>query len=90
MLTRRSISAGLTAMVLSGPAMARAGAALSPAWPGAAKAAVSLTYDDGLDSQLDNALSCRNCGDFFARMTNTACVTSSAWWGSARLRCATE
>jgi peptidoglycan/xylan/chitin deacetylase (PgdA/CDA1 family) len=55
MLTRRSISAGLTAMVLSGPAMARARAALPPAWPGAAKAAVSLTYDDGLDSQLDNA-----------------------------------
>jgi peptidoglycan/xylan/chitin deacetylase (PgdA/CDA1 family) len=27
-----------------------------PAWPNGAKAAVSLTYDDGLDSQLDNAL----------------------------------
>jgi peptidoglycan/xylan/chitin deacetylase (PgdA/CDA1 family) len=26
------------------------------AWPGGAKAAVSLTYDDGLDSQLDNVV----------------------------------
>jgi peptidoglycan/xylan/chitin deacetylase (PgdA/CDA1 family) len=25
-------------------------------WPGGAKAAVSLTYDDGLDSQLDNVV----------------------------------
>jgi peptidoglycan/xylan/chitin deacetylase (PgdA/CDA1 family) len=55
MLTRRSIGAGLTALVLSGPAAARARALAGPAWPGAARAAVSLTYDDGLDSQLDNA-----------------------------------
>jgi peptidoglycan/xylan/chitin deacetylase (PgdA/CDA1 family) len=55
MLTRRSISAGLTALVLSGPAAAHTRALARPAWPGAAKAAVSLTYDDGLDSQLDNA-----------------------------------
>src|ERR1700735_5358965 len=55
MLTRRSISAGLTALVLSGPAAARARALARPSWPGGAGAAVSLTYDDGLDSQLDNA-----------------------------------
>jgi len=53
MLTRRSISAGLTALVFAGPAAAR-GAPANP-WPKAARAAVSLTYDDGLDSQLDNA-----------------------------------
>ena len=53
MLTRRSISAGLTAVVFSGSAEAR-GAPSTP-WPNGASAAVSLTYDDGLDSQLDNA-----------------------------------
>jgi peptidoglycan/xylan/chitin deacetylase (PgdA/CDA1 family) len=55
MPTRRSISAGLTALVVSGPAAARARALARPSWPGGARAAVSLTYDDGLDSQLDNA-----------------------------------
>jgi peptidoglycan/xylan/chitin deacetylase (PgdA/CDA1 family) len=53
MLTRRSISAGLTALVFAGSAAARGAPAI--AWPKAARAAVSLTYDDGLDSQLDNA-----------------------------------
>lgn len=57
MLTRRSISAGLTAAVLGGasPAATRGGDAASNPWPNAARAAVSLTYDDGLNSQLDNA-----------------------------------
>ena len=56
MLTRRSISAGLTAAVLSGAPLAAArGRTPFPVWPNGARAAVSLTYDDGLDSQLDNA-----------------------------------
>ena len=53
MLTRRSISAGVTAVAFSGSAAARA-TPTNP-WPNAAKAAVSLTYDDALNSQLDNA-----------------------------------
>jgi peptidoglycan/xylan/chitin deacetylase (PgdA/CDA1 family) len=53
MFTRRSISAGLTATVFAGSASARG--APANAWPDAATAAVSLTYDDALNSQLDNA-----------------------------------
>jgi peptidoglycan/xylan/chitin deacetylase (PgdA/CDA1 family) len=50
-LTRRAFTAGVGAMTFS----AFAGHA-SPKfdWPGGARAAVSLTYDDGYDSQLDN------------------------------------
>jgi peptidoglycan/xylan/chitin deacetylase (PgdA/CDA1 family) len=56
MLTRRSISAGLTAAVFNGAPLAAARTrAAFPVWPNGARAAVSLTYDDGLDSQLDNA-----------------------------------
>lgn len=56
--TRRKLLTGLGAIsviLLPAPGLA------SPrrrdvAWPGAGRAAVSLTYDDGLDSQLDNAV----------------------------------
>jgi peptidoglycan/xylan/chitin deacetylase (PgdA/CDA1 family) len=51
MLTRRSLAIGAGVAMASsfiGPARARLG------WPGGARAAVSLTYDDGYDSQLDN------------------------------------
>jgi peptidoglycan/xylan/chitin deacetylase (PgdA/CDA1 family) len=56
MLTRRSINAGLAASMLAGAPLAAAGHAVVPTWPNGARAAVSLTYDDGLDSQLDNAV----------------------------------
>jgi peptidoglycan/xylan/chitin deacetylase (PgdA/CDA1 family) len=51
MLTRRSVAIGVSATL--------AGAFARPAstrldWPGGAQAAVSLTYDDGYDSQLEN------------------------------------
>ncbi len=52
MLQRRRFITGLgtmTAMVVSGPALGR-----TRPWPRGKRAAVSLTYDDGLDSQLDN------------------------------------
>src|SRR5580704_5781370 len=55
MLTRRSISAGLAATALAGGGAARTHATF-PVWPKRARAAVSLTYDDGLASQLDNAV----------------------------------
>jgi len=51
MLTRRSLTVGAgvaIASVFAGPASAKIG------WPGGAQAAVSLTYDDGYDSQLEN------------------------------------
>lgn len=55
MLTRRTmLGAGFGAMsvaLVAPPAWAR-----RRTWPGGARAAVSLTYDDGLDSQLDHAV----------------------------------
>jgi peptidoglycan/xylan/chitin deacetylase (PgdA/CDA1 family) len=50
--SRRSVGAGLGAAWL---APMRAKGAEGLAWPGGAKAAVSLTYDDALDSQITNA-----------------------------------
>jgi peptidoglycan/xylan/chitin deacetylase (PgdA/CDA1 family) len=54
MLTRRTMLAtgAVSAALLAPPAWAGRRAA----WPGRARAAVSLTYDDGLDSQLDHAV----------------------------------
>ncbi len=52
MLTRRSISTGLAASALGAAAWADA----PSIWPNGAKAAVSLTYDDGLATQLDHGL----------------------------------
>ncbi|HXQ10911.1 MAG TPA: polysaccharide deacetylase family protein [Caulobacteraceae bacterium] len=52
MRTRRSVGAGLGASLLA-PARA---AATAFAWPGGARAAVSLSYDDALDSQIVNAV----------------------------------
>jgi len=54
MLTRRSLSAGVGASLLAPVPATRAAAPF--AWPGGAKAAVSLTYDDALDSQIANAV----------------------------------
>ena len=53
MLTRRRFSILFSAGVTLGGRPA--GAAAPGFWPGEAKAAVSLTYDDGLPSQLDYA-----------------------------------
>ncbi len=52
MLQRRRFITGLgamTAWTAAAPALGR-----NPGWPRGARGAVSLTYDDGLDSQLDN------------------------------------
>ena len=58
-LTRRTFLIGAGALTVG--VVASAAGAARPAWdtsrwPGGAQAAVSLTYDDGLDSQLDNAI----------------------------------
>ncbi len=55
MVTRRSFAAGAVSVFAGlGAGLPAAGAARL-AWPGGARAAVSLTYDDGLDSQIENA-----------------------------------
>ncbi|HZZ68890.1 MAG TPA: polysaccharide deacetylase family protein [Phenylobacterium sp.] len=54
-LSRRSLFTAVTVLALGG----RARAEVEPrahVWPNGARAAVSLTYDDGLNSQLDNAV----------------------------------
>jgi peptidoglycan/xylan/chitin deacetylase (PgdA/CDA1 family) len=55
--TRRGLARGVAALgvILLGPSDAGA-RGRSFAWPQEQRAAVSLTYDDGLDSQLDNAV----------------------------------
>ena len=58
-LTRRDLGLGfattaVTALLMRSPAEPRSRRAF--AWPPGARAAVSLTYDDGLDSQLANAV----------------------------------
>jgi peptidoglycan/xylan/chitin deacetylase (PgdA/CDA1 family) len=63
MLSRRSVGAGLGASLL---APTRASAATPLAWPGGAKAAVSLTYDDALDSQIANAVPALRAAGFRA------------------------
>jgi peptidoglycan/xylan/chitin deacetylase (PgdA/CDA1 family) len=55
LFTRRSFAAGAVSLIAGAgaglPAVARSGFA----WPGGRRGAVSLTYDDGLNSQIDNA-----------------------------------
>jgi peptidoglycan/xylan/chitin deacetylase (PgdA/CDA1 family) len=58
MLARRTFFTGLGALtvgVLDPASKATAAGRKEVAWPGGKRAAVSLTYDDGLDSQLENA-----------------------------------
>jgi peptidoglycan/xylan/chitin deacetylase (PgdA/CDA1 family) len=52
---RRVLSRGLGLTALLSPAAVRGGAPRY-AWPNQARGAVSLTYDDGLDSQLEHAV----------------------------------
>jgi peptidoglycan/xylan/chitin deacetylase (PgdA/CDA1 family) len=55
--TRRAFGVGLGALsVLTLAAPAQASSRRASIWPDGRRAAVSLTYDDGLDSQLDNAI----------------------------------
>ena len=51
-VSRRSLVGGMAALA----AARRAQAVPRRPWPNGARAAVSLTYDDGLNSQLDCAL----------------------------------
>jgi peptidoglycan/xylan/chitin deacetylase (PgdA/CDA1 family) len=57
MLARRTFFTGIGAMtvgVMSAPITTGAAGPRGMIWPGGQRAAVSLTYDDGLDSQLEN------------------------------------
>ena len=57
------------------------------AWPNGARAAVSLAYDDALDSQLDNALPVLNRygikGSFYLTLSNPAVAKRMPAWRAA-------
>ena len=64
LLSRRHLLSGLSAsLIVAEPALAQH--RWRP-WPGRARAAVSLTYDDGLDSQLANAVPALDAAGFKA------------------------
>ncbi|UGQ46941.1 polysaccharide deacetylase family protein [Massilia endophytica] len=60
------------------------------AWPHGARAAVSLAYDDALDSQLDNAIPALNRhglrGSFYLQLSNPAVDRRMAEWRAAAKR----
>ena len=56
MVSRRSFAVGAISLIAGAATGLDASARPRFAWPGGQRAAVSLTYDDGLDSQLDFAV----------------------------------
>ena len=77
MFSRRGFIAGAAGLVAAGPSLASRTppAPFSPrAWPHGARAAVSLTYDDGLANQIDYAVPALDQrgwkGDFFLTLEN--------------------
>jgi len=83
-----SLHAWLCAMVLCAAPLGQAHAAV--AWPGGARAAVSLAYDDALDSQLDNAVPALNKADlrasFYLQLSSPTIGKRLAAWRAAALR----
>ena len=59
-------------------------------WPGKAKAAISLAYDDALDSQLDNAIPVLDRyglkGSFYLQLSNPAVQLRMGEWRAAAQR----
>lgn len=91
MITRRSFASGALSVVAgagagigAAPALARTGFR----WPGGARAAVSLTYDDGLDSQIAHAAPALDAaglkGTFFLTRENMEARTAD-WQAVAKL-----
>ena len=76
-------AAGVT-FVVAGPAHAQEA---SFAWPGGARAAVSLAYDDALDSQLDNAIPALDRhgikGTFFLQLSSEPVARRMEDWRAA-------
>ena len=93
MLTRVIVLAAAMALPLAGscgsaPAAAAAAPAnLAFAWPHGARAAVSLAYDDALDSQLDHALPVLNRfgikGSFYLQLSSPSVARRMPEWRAA-------
>lgn len=78
------------AMLLALPAASIAAGAAAFSWPGGQRAAVSLAYDDALDSQLDNALPALDRAglkaSFYLQLSNPAVARRMAEWRAAARR----
>lgn len=89
----RSIRALATAVALLCAVAAQAGEAAPPkpfAWPEGVRAAVSLAYDDALDSQLDHVIPDLDRhglkGSFYLQLSNPAVGQRMAAWRAAAAR----
>jgi hypothetical protein len=85
---RLILSAALLLAAVPGPLAAPAAAGFS--WPEGARAAVSLSYDDALDSQLDHAIPALDRaglkGSFYLQLSNPAVARRMAEWRAAAAR----
>lgn len=85
----RGLVLAVSSWLLSAPASA---ADPAPAfhWPAGVRAAVSLAYDDALDSQLDNAIPALDRaglkGSFYLQLSNPAVANRMAGWRAAAAR----
>jgi beta-glucanase (GH16 family)/peptidoglycan/xylan/chitin deacetylase (PgdA/CDA1 family) len=86
-LTWRRAAAASLWMAVLGTARAAEPAAAPFAWPHGARAAVSLAYDDALDSQLDHAIPALDKyglkGTFYLQLSNPAVARRMAEWRRA-------
>ncbi|KFI05101.1 polysaccharide deacetylase [Massilia sp. BSC265] len=85
---RRALAYALLAGLHAGiPAAMAAEAGTAFAWPHGARAAVSLAYDDALDSQLDHALPALDKvglkGSFYLTLSNPAVARRMEGWRAA-------
>lgn len=85
---RRVLACALAAGLHAGvPAAAAAEAGPAFAWPHGARAAVSLAYDDALDSQLDHALPALDKlglkGSFYLTLSNPSVARRMEGWRAA-------
>ncbi len=86
----RRIPQALTGLVLLAAATLATAADRAFAWPGGARAAVSLAYDDAIDSQLDNAIPALDKaglkGSFYLTLANPSVRRRMAEWRAAAAR----
>ncbi|MBZ2208228.1 polysaccharide deacetylase family protein [Massilia soli] len=87
-LRLNGVLALLAAAAIASPLAAAAGPAF--AWPNGARAAVSLAYDDALDSQLGNAIPVLDRhgikGSFYLTLSNPSVAQRMADWRAAAQR----
>ena len=87
---KRSLIATLVAIGLATAATLARAADAAFAWPHGAKAAVSLAYDDAIDSQLDNAIPALDRaglkGSFYLKLASPSLARRMPEWRAAAAR----